>query len=271
MTSSTAFEMFTVRRRSIDSHELRMEYFLVPWDSQIFGRPIAHIEKLEVLDGDRAVVAFQAFETWSREYRIAFTACRLDHRHLREAGWLEGRGFRFVETMLYPRFDSLEKMTPNPLDAVIDIVAATRGDVDHIQTVAASAFVTSRFVIDPSVAPELGAQRYRVWVSNSFADSKHLVLKAMHGDAMVGFFIVEERDDGSAYWHLTAVAPEFQGQGIGKAVWSRMMQWHRERGAKRIDTAVSGHNLPVIGLYGRLGWRFSRSDITLHRGSLAAA
>lgn len=261
--------MFTVQRRRIDTHALRMDYFHVPWDSQIFGRPIAQIERLEVLNDD-AVAEFELFEVWSREQQIEFTACRLDHQSLREAGWLEGRGFRFVETMLYPRFDTLDKLAPNPLDTKIDIVAAASGDLAQVQSVAASAFVTSRFVIDPSIAPALGAQRYRFWVSNSFADPKHLVLKAMQRDVMVGFFIVEEREDGSAYWHLTAVTPEFQGMGIGKTIWSRMMQWHRERGAKRIDTAVSGHNLPVIGLYGRLGWRFSRSDITLHRGSLAA-
>lgn len=259
--------MLLVERQSIRSDALRMDYFRVPWDSEIFGRAVAQIEKLELGDGD-AAAAFDTFERWSREANVELTTCRLDHLQLREAGWLGSRGFRFVETMLYPRVDALDRSLTNALESSIDIVVANQTDLPALESVAATAFVTSRFVIDPGIAPGLAATRYRVWVRNSFGDAKHQVLKANLDGAMVGFFIVEERDANSAYWHLTAVNPAFHGRGIGRALWLRMMRWHSERGIQSIETAVSGHNLPVIGLYGSLGWRFVRSDITLHRGHL---
>lgn len=261
--------MFALDRLRIDTPALQLGYYLVPWDTQIFGRAVAQIERLELGPGD-ADAAFAPFDDWCAAQQVALAACRLDHQRLREIAWLGRRGFRFVETMVYPRYDDLSRLPAVGNPRAITIADAAPEQLEAIQAIAAAAFVTSRFVIDPWIAPELGARRYRTWVSNSFADPAHRVLTALIDDQIAGFFIVEERKDGGAYWHLTAVAPAFQGRGVGKALWARMMDWHRERGSTRIDTAVSGHNLPVLGLYGGLGFRMRGSDVTLHRGSLEA-
>lgn len=259
--------MFTLDRQRIDTPPLRLGFYLVPWDSQIFGRPVAQIESLELGTGD-ASAAFSQFDAWCQAQKVAFTACRLDHQQLREIAWIGQRGFRFVESMIYPRFDDLNRIKAAEPGNPLDIAEAGAADMPAIQAIAAEAFVTSRFLIDPWIDRELGAKRYRTWVANSFGDPKHRVLKASVGDAIAGFFIVEEGADGSAYWHLTAVAPAFQGRGLGKCLWLRMMQWHRDRGSTRIDTAISGHNLPVLGLYGALGFRMRASAVTFHRGEL---
>lgn len=262
--------MFALDRLCIDAPALRLSYYLVPWDTQIFGRAVAQIESLELGSGD-AVMAFAEFDAWCDAQQVALTACRLDHQRLREIAWLGERGFRFVETMVYPCFDNLARLAPAGNPPTITIAEVAEHELEAIQAIAAEAFVTSRFLIDPWIAPELGAKRYRTWVNNSFADPAHQVLKASIDGQIAGFFIIEERADGSAYWHLTAVAPAFQGRGVGKALWSRVMHWHHERGSTRIDTAISGHNLPVLGLYGGLGFRMRGSDVTLHRGELRAA
>ena len=81
---------------------------------------------------------------------------------------------------------------------------------------------------------------------------------------MAGFFIVEERPDGSVYWHLTAIAPASQGKGIGKRLWSAMVRRCVDSGASRIETTISAHNTPVMNIYAGLGFRFGSPRLTLH-------
>jgi GNAT superfamily N-acetyltransferase len=141
----------------------------------------------------------------------------------------------------------------------------------EVQTIAEQSFVTSRFFIDPLICPQRGAARYATWVRNSAKDPAQQVLVAELEGEIAGFFIVQEREQAgqrSAYWHLTAVAAAFQGRGVGKRLWRMVMNWHREHGCRQLRTAISGHNLPVLALYGQLGFRFERAETTLHRGAL---
>jgi RimJ/RimL family protein N-acetyltransferase len=48
-----------------------------------------------------------------------------------------------------------------------------------------------------------------------------------------------------------------------------MIDRHRDRGMTAVETTISAHNLPVMNLYARLGFRFSQAEMTLHRGDLA--
>jgi ribosomal protein S18 acetylase RimI-like enzyme len=66
------------------------------------------------------------------------------------------------------------------------------------------------------------------------------------------------------YWHLTAVAPEWQGQGIGMSLWQTMLRRHAAEGATSVRTTISGHNAPAMNLYSRLGFSFSAPQMTFH-------
>jgi RimJ/RimL family protein N-acetyltransferase len=81
---------------------------------------------------------------------------------------------------------------------------------------------------------------------------------------LVGFFIVEQRPDRSVYWHLTAVAPKWQGKGIGMSVWRTMLLRHKAEGAPFVETTISGHNLAIINLYARLRFTFRGAQMTFH-------
>ena len=119
--------------------------------------------------------------------------------------------------------------------------------------------------LDWRLDPELSHRRYANWVRTSFADARHIVLKAEVGGDLVGFFIVERRSDGSVYWHLTAISPRWQGRGLGMSVWQTMLLRHRAEGATTVETTISGHNLAAINLYARLGFSFASGQMTFHR------
>lgn len=263
--------MLAFERLSLDTAALHCSYFEVPWDTEIFGSPVAQIEGLEIRQLDAALDSFARYEDWAAARGIALAVCKLEAGRIAEIGWLQQRGFRWIETMYYPRLGDLQS-SPVPLpDGALALRPMRPDELPQVQAIAAEAFVTSRFFIDPHICRVRGAARYATWVRNSAGDPAQQVLVAeLQGD-IAGFFIVQERDqDGQrhAYWHLTAVAKAFQGRGMGRRLWRAVMAWHRERGCVSLGTAISGHNLPVLGLYGQLGFRFARAEATLHRGGL---
>lgn len=266
--------MLKVDRLTLDTAALRCSYFEVPWDTEIFGSRVAQLDGLEVLQSAAADADFAAYENWATERSVALEVCKIDSRRLSEIAWLQKHGFRWIETMYFPCLSDLQALAARQADPSLTLRPMRPHELPQVQVIAEQSFVTSRFFIDPLICPQRGAARYATWVRNSAADPAQEVLVAEQHGEIAGFFIVQERESEgqkSAYWHLTAVASAFQGQGMGKRLWRTVMDWHRARGCRQLRTAISGHNLPVLGLYGQLGFRFERSESTLHRGALPPA
>src|SRR5687767_9041432 len=141
----------------------------------------------------------QAFQEWCGGHDVRLVSCRLDHTQLRASMALEDVGFRFVEMVHEPHLDLRDGM-PAPARAIV-VEPAAPADLASIEEIAYSAFATDRFLLDWRLPEELSRRRYARWVRNSFDDPRHEVLKALQGDALVGFFIVERRADGAVYWH----------------------------------------------------------------------
>lgn len=240
-----------------------LECFLVPWDSEIFGFPVAQIGRLELTEGAAPAAVLRDFDFWCAEQGVRFVSCRLEHTRLRESMALEEAGFRFVEMVHEPELDLAGRVAAPR--QVIHVAEATAGDLQPIQEIAYSAFSTGRFLLDWRLPQELSRRRYAAWVRNSVADPTHAVLKAEHDGALVGFFIVEARPDRTVYWHLTAIAPAWQGKGIGTSLWRTMLLRHRTDGASSVSTTISGHNSAALNLYARLGFTFGAAQMTFHR------
>src|SRR5687767_13917364 len=126
--------------------------------------------------------------------------------------FLEERGFRFVE-MVYPlRLRDVHKQdVPNQ---GMEFLPADSEDLDEIQGIARDAFSTGRLNVDPRLGPELGGRRYAAWVSNSFKHATQRLYRVVLDGRIAAFFVIEMMANQRMYWHLTAVAPAFQGRGI---------------------------------------------------------
>ena len=239
-----------------------LECSLVPWDSEIFGFPVAQITRVALEEDAQPAEALREFQAWCDEHAVRLVSCRLDHLQLRESMALEDAGFRFVEMVYRLRLDSFERIDP-PRDVVL-VTPASPSDLSPIEEIAYAAFTTGRFLLDRRLPPDLSNRRYATWVRNSLDAPRHTILKAQVAGDLVGFFIVEDRPDGSVYWHLTAIAPGWQGRGIGSSLWRTMLLRHRTEGATSVETTISGHNLAILNLYERLGFSFSSAQMTFH-------
>ena len=239
-----------------------IEVFVVPWDTEIFGFPVAQIESISVEPGSDPIPALKAIGAWLRKNDIRLASCRLRSDRLHESMLLEAGGFRFVEMVYSPTLTTLPAMIGSDPDLVIE--EARPEDLSAIEAVAGSAFSTGRFLLDWRLDEAASHHRYRVWVQNSFADPRHQLLKATLKDSLVGFFILEERPESAVYWHLTAISPAWQGRGLGSRVWRKMVARHHAGGVQRIDTTISAHNTPVMNIYASLGFRFALPQSTFH-------
>ena len=241
---------------------LHIQASLVPWDTEIFDFPVAQIDLIKLASETLASEAFAEFERWRDEAGVCFVSCRLPHNRLHESFFLEEHGFRFIEMVIQPELDLTTKIPPS--DNGIQIYKAADTDLIELENIATVAFGSDRFHMDPRIDHGFGDQRYRMWVRTCFSLPSQQLLKVTNGDHIVGFFIIEKKLDNSCYWHLTAIAPGFQGRGIGRQVWLAMIQHLRAEGIERILTTIAVRNIRVLNLYTWLGFRFHSPQMTFH-------
>jgi RimJ/RimL family protein N-acetyltransferase len=246
----------------LQTDALSLAYFKVPWDSDIFGFPVAQISKISVANPRQAFHDLTPFQNWMEQEHIQLASSRLPHDHLRESMLLEKIGFRFVEMVLHPHLTDLQAFVCSPQG--LDVVLADADDMVLIEEIAAHAFGHERFHADPRLSRDLANHRYSIWVRNSYSHSTQQLYKICDGPDLVAFFVTEDRPDGECYWHLTAIAPAFQGRGYGKRVWREMLYFHQQHGMQSIVTTIAARNTPVLNLYASLGFRFQPPEFTLH-------
>jgi RimJ/RimL family protein N-acetyltransferase len=235
---------------------------LVPWDREVFGFAVAQIQELQIIDSHGATAEYGRFRDWLDAAEVGIVNSRLPHDRLRESMFLEANGFRFVEMVLHPTLANLQSLDI-PEDG-LRITLAHESDLPELQSIAEHAFRHERFHVDPRLDPRLGDLRYRRWVATSLAHPTQRLLKITDEDRLVALFLVESRDDRSAYWHLTAVAPAWQGRGYGHRVWRSMLRHHQAEGCNGLTTTISARNVAVLNLYSKLGFRFQPPEMTFH-------
>ncbi len=251
---------FDSPRQRLDTDALTLAYFRVPWDSDIFGFPVAQITEMQIAQPAHADLA--PFMDWLEREHIRLASCRLTESRLDESMLLERFGFRFVEMVLHPHLADLQAYPCTHQGLRVEL--AEVADLTAIEEIAAHAFGYERFHADPRLDRAAADRRYRVWVRNSHVHPTQKLYKICEGADLVAFFVTEDKPDGLCYWHLTAVSPAFHGRGYGKRVWREMLHFHRGEGRTQIGTTIAARNTPVLNLYASLNFRFLPPEMTLH-------
>ncbi|MDD5389277.1 MAG: GNAT family N-acetyltransferase [Gallionellaceae bacterium] len=246
----------------IDTPSLSLAWSETPWDTAITRYPVWQIIHLEVR-GRLAYEGMKDFENIRDQSGVGLVSCRLPHTHLGESMFLEEHGFRFIEMLYQPEL-ALVPGASVAGDATLSIRRALDVDLPAVVDVAGQAFVSERFHLDPRLGSELGNERYRNWVRNSFFHPDQRLYALCDGNRLVAFFVTEMQADGVCYWHLNAVAPEAQGLGYGRRAWQAMIRQAADAGAKRVRTSIVAGNERVLNLYARLGFRFPAPLMTFH-------
>ena len=259
---------FDYRLEKIHTNALTLEYFLVPWDTQILEQPVAEIRHLEVRESEAADIDFRAFTTWCGEHAITLSNCRIAHNQITESMFLQAQNFRFIELNYRPRMNKLQEL--KLLDDEIMIEPAADADRMLLAEMAGSVFKHGRFHQDPRLGAALGDRRYKTWLLNAFELPHQQVLKCLHDRDIIAFFVVEYPEQGHCFWSLIGLAPGMQSKELGKRVWRTMMRKHQQEGIETITTSISSHNIAVLNLYVSLAFRFPTPYATFHWRSTIA-
>lgn len=251
-----------MRKFKLETPGLRLSAKEAPWDSENYNVLVMQIDDIEIVDPKLAVPSYCQFQEWIISENVGIVSCRLAHNRLTESIFLEARDFRFIEMVLHPRVDSLQNHQI-PVDN-LSITLAAESDLSALQSIAESAFGFERYHVDPRLSSRLGDHRYGRWVRNSINDQSQRLLKIEDAQRLIGFFLVELRPDRSVYWHLTAIAPQWQGLGYGRRTWLAMLQHHKNQGCHSVTTTISARNTPVLNLYSQLQFRFAPPEMTFH-------
>lgn len=246
----------------LDTKNLLLVWAEAPWDSAVLGYPVLQINRIE-LRGPSADQEMDAFELARDQVDSGLVSCRLPHDYLRESMLLESRGFRFIEMMYQPELAGLEVYVDRSSTG-LQILPGSKSDLPALLVIARTAFRNERFHMDPRLDSRLGNERYCNWVKSSIDHLRQRLYVVRDGDLIVAFFVTEQLEDGTCYWHLNAVAPELQGHGYGRRAWTSMLQHALGEGAQKVRTSISARNFRVMNLYARLGFRFASPQITLH-------
>ena len=253
---------FEVKHESIRSDSLEVDFFQVPWDSEILGYPVAQISHIRVLDQTDAAAGFQEFSDWIEQRGIRLCCSRVSHDHVTESLFLQQHGYRFIELNYQPErlnlasFDAPEKM--------LTIQKARPEDQEPLVDMASEIFESGRFHQDPRIGKEIGNLRYGIWMRNSFTHPDQEVYVCSEGGEIKAFFVVEFPGETHCHWSLIGLAPGLGGRGIGTRVWQSMLHFHRLKGIRKVSTSISSHNTAVLNLYVKLGFSFPPPSATFH-------
>jgi RimJ/RimL family protein N-acetyltransferase len=234
------------------------------WDSLAYGSPVVSVENIYISDKSSYEKGFSQFREWLDCEFVQLVSCRLLHNQLRESMFLEASGFRFIEMILHPICEGLDRFG-SPSNSELRIESAGSADLETLTKIARNAFKYERFHVDPRIESSVGSIRYSQWVEASFSHPSQRLIKITDRDNIVGFFILEEcAKRKEVIWHLTAVSPTLHGLGYGKRIWNAMLCLHRAQGFTRVSTSISARNSRILNLYSYLNFRFSFAEMTFH-------
>lgn len=246
----------------INTPSLQMAWSQAPWDAVVCGFPVWQITSMKI-QGENAGCDMQAFEDERDRHGVGLVSCRLPHACMEESMLLEDHGFRFIEMVFQPEI-KLTNFNGNHKNSLLKICPAREIDLPILLGIAGTAFHNERFKMDPRLDPAISGLRYQNWVSSSFDHPAQDLFALFNGEQHIGFFVTELLNDSTCYWHLNAIAPASQGNGLGRRAWISMLNQAATTGAQRVRTSIAARNQRVLNLYASLGFCFAQPSMTFH-------
>jgi len=237
---------------------------LIPWDSDIFGFPVAQYRiGSDRIDESQTSALSESLHSWLRRNDVALCSCVIPANNAFWKTYLPRLGFQWTDLGLRVTLNGLNKALLRP--ARVTLRKAVAGDSDAIGAIAGQAFHHGRYHADPGFPNELADRRYRQWAINALTGSKpgeHLYVMGEPGNVQ-GFYHVTV-DEGVSDLLLAAVTPELQGTMLGFDLYLAVLHTLKESGVRRVVSSISGMNTPVMNVYSMLGFRFSDPEIIYH-------
>ena len=237
--------------------------FVVPWDTDVFGFPVAVYEPG---DADALGGSLKAFGErllgWASEHRVELVSCAVaaDDRSWRAR--LPVLGFTVVEQTLDVRF-RVQAYTASPPRRPVRL--ATADDHAQIEEIAGHTFRHGRYHADPRFPLALADRRYRHWIRSALtsADPADRVYVVGPPGGVKGFFQLRLVDD-RAEVGIIGVTESAKGSSAGLQLMTGAQLELKALGVRWITSKLSAGNTRIMNTVAHLGWRFRNARATFH-------
>ena len=159
----------------------------------------------------------------------------------------------------------------------IDIRAMDKDTVQHVKTHGSSFEVRSKLVLHANngeisytivdVSPYTKQYGADVVDAQRYVDNPdQVVFFAYADDELAGQIRVMKYWNGYAYIDDVAVEAKFRGQGIGRALIERTIEWAKSKGFPGLMLETQDNNVAGCKLYEKCGFKLRGFDTHLYKG-----
>jgi dTDP-4-amino-4,6-dideoxy-D-galactose acyltransferase len=228
---------------------------LLPWDSDLFGYPVARLNP-EVLAPGRTP---EALRTLRQEgVRLAYGIVPWEAAIAR--GELEALGAPMVDHKV--RFRKTIQVDPGFPEGV-DRWETPECPME-MEALALASGHLSRFRVDPKVPPHVFPTLYLTWIRRSVAgEIAQAVLVTRDGEALTGLTTLA-LDGRRAEIGLMVIDGKHRGQRLGSRLMKAAEAWAVAQGAEVIEVVTQGTNVGACALYRAAGFHLAVEQAVYH-------
>jgi len=235
-----------------------MKFIPDPWLSKVFGYDVIKV----VLEKDDLNNPAMVFPQSSLPQR-AFYYTKVPVTSVEQVGRLTHAGFRVIDVNVTFEREPEQQINSNNSILVREVQP---GDENAVLEIAETAFIYSRFHLDPLIPKELADRIKREWIANYIRRQRGegLFVAEVEGKP-AGFLALLATGDKekTGVIDLIAVARNMQGRGVAKS----LIGTHIEDAYQKYSHLIVGTqiaNVPSMRLYEKCGYRISNSTYVLH-------
>lgn len=238
--------------------------YLLPWDSETFGFPVATYDiGAEQLDIEQQQQFTDLFRSWTQRNGVQLCSCSVPADSRFWKNFLPANGFKFVDVSLRAVRNDLRSAAL--IRSRTQLRAAVPSDWAAIEEIAANSFHHGRYHADARIPKTTADLRYRHWIR-----------RALTGDHSIDRVYVLEQDDSiGGFYHFTvenessdlrlaAISPKLQGSGLGFEFYLSVLHMIASLGVRRATTTISATNTAILNVFARLEFRFSKPQAIYH-------
>lgn len=254
----------------------------LPWDSAIFGMPMASISEFYVDFGNSA--KFEIGQTlmnraidWARQNGYRFLLCKTYTDDLNSIHVVEKSGFHLVDTLLDYAIDFRKTpfdILPKPsLLADVRIRFAVPGDLAEIEELAKLSFQShfGRYHSDPRISREQANKVYVEWMRSSLSGYADYFLLAEIDGRIAGLSIWKKPTENEkdipvriGHYSIGAIHPDFFGWHLFTLLTYEGIKLLNGQ-TDMIDGPTHINNYAVQRGYSRLNWQIFDARHSFHK------
>lgn len=231
-----------------------------PWLAETLGQPVFRLDNLTRNHGEAALSQEIASLAGGGD---AFFYGKVPAADVPTCLTFLGLGFGVVDLAI--TFSWVGPLRSGSTGVVV--APARSSQHEAIAVIAETSFRWSRFHVDPKIPAKVANLVKRRWIENYFSGRRGVgVYSAEIGGEVAGFLAVMETVNAerrAAVIDLIAVAPRWQGRGVGAALVETFVTDWRERVAE-LSVGTQAANIQSLRFYESMGFRIAETNYVLH-------